>query len=96
MLLTDGDCTKREAVLWGLAMQDTEPYLQRRIEQRAADQALLSVLGVSLPWLKASPLEELPVNQPVGQACGGKLIERCGTFFGETLHVACRSCPGPG
>lgn len=41
--------------------------------------------------------EETPPHQDqvVGQACGKRLIESCRTFFGDSLPVACRSCPGP-
>ena len=94
MLLSNGDCTKREAVLWGLTLDDAEPYLQRCLERRLADQALLSVLGVTIPWLKGTTPDALPDNQTVGEACGGTLVSRCGQFYGDKLHVACRSCPG--
>lgn len=94
VLLSNGDCTKREAVLWGIQLSDAEPYLHRCLERRLADQIILSVAGVKLPWLKGPQADELPDNQAIGEACGGKLVDRCTTVFQDKLYIACRSCPG--
>lgn len=93
MLLADGDCTKREAILWSVTIAEAGPYLERCLERRLADQAVLGVLGIKLPWLTPKA-DDLPVNQPIGHACGGKLVGACSPFYGDKLHVACWSCPG--
>lgn len=92
MLLTDGDVTKRDAVLWDTPLQEIDPYLRRMVERRAADLAILAFMGWKLPW---DAPEEPPTEQDIGEACGQKLVEPCGAFFGDRLFVACRDCPGP-
>lgn len=76
---------------------DSEPFMQRQIERRLTDQAILRVLGFSLPWWGDTDAtgSRLPQDQELGEACQGRLINQCRGFFEDSLAIACRSCPGP-
>lgn len=75
-----------------------KPFMQRMMEKRAVDLALLGFCGVQLPWLnshgkvkKALPMMQADVT--IGGYCHGDGIADCTRQFGVALWLCCRTCP---
>lgn len=93
LLLSGGDVTKRETILWTVTLKEAEPYLEWQMERRTVDHALYALLiGKRTP---AAPTPAAPKFKGIGEACGNQLLPRCQPFYQDKLHVACRTCPGP-
>ena len=87
--LTDGDITKRDAVLWGFTLKDCIPYLKHRKRQILFREAVLDFFGYKAGGEKAERGRE----QAVGEYCKGRDIEECRRVFGDGLPRVCATCP---
>ena len=83
-------------MLENVTVQESIPYMQRQTERRMADIALLTFMGMELPWLTPPSriIKPHTFEQTIGQACGGTLLTQCEPLYRDKLIVACRSCPG--
>lgn len=86
VLLSGGDITKRDDILWGYTLQECESYIKPCVRQVIFREAVLAYLGVKDESTKKQ-------NQAIGEHCKGKYLKQCEENFGKGLTRVCSTCP---
>ena len=88
-MLTKGDITKRDDILWGYTIDECKPYLDHCIREVRFQEAVLAFLDVGED--KQEPQRR---DQTLGEYCKGTDVAECKAYFGEgVLRRVCETCP---
>ena len=94
-VLTKGDITKREQVLWGYNLKECEPFIEYCAREVRFHKEVLRVLGVEEVERSGPGVRSTKRLQAVGEYCGGSDVVECMDYFKkkEVLERICATCP---
>ena len=87
-MLSDGDITKRDTILWQYTLDECKPYIKYKMRNVLLREAILAYLGVKDPNSKKKKKD-----MKIGEYCKGEFIDDCKKEFGKGLWLVCKNCP---
>lgn len=97
VLLSSGDITKRDEILWNYTPGECESYIEfkeREIVFRESFIGLMVAFGFQDPQHSSKRILKAKKNQGIGEYCKGADVEECTKYFGkDVLKRVCASCP---
>ena len=95
-MLTDGDITKRDNVLWEFTLNECKPFIKYKAKNIVFREAILNFLGVDFSKADkkiAKDITDADKQKIIGKYCNGKYIKQCKKQFGDNLWLVCSTCP---
>ena len=93
-MLTKGDITKRDEILWGYTIDECKPYLDHCVREVKFQESVLAFFRIYYGLSQDDKPGATKREQSLGEYCKGADVAECEAYFGKgVLKRVCETCP---